>query len=524
MRRWIVGVCLLWLGVALGAMPQFQQDTVASGVRLRLPKGITSNPQKALEVYRYTRTIGAATSEIECYDPVVMWRRSQHLAEWKDAQGNVYLLAQILSRKGGYEREHITKDEYDRAQSNTSPVDDAIQDWLNDFTGDSFGEGTPVKTTAAVKQCMLLTAEQSAALVFKFGGAGAEEEPFAFIVTPANDKDLKELPKVLQRMAMALQWRGAKKSGFGRGKESKFRQDAARKRAHASIANSPEWFAIDTPDYVLLTDLRKNRQGIVERIAAEMQVMRGFFKTFFAYEYDNTVESPSAKGQRADATEEETSPDEVAVIRVFAKEADYLAYAGGSLEWSNGFFSTTKRELVVKTDEDAKAKQQGESIRTITYHEGFHQFLFLLTNGKPAPMWFNEGHATFFESSDVNTRANKAAIRVNASRAQRLKQMYPSFPVKEIMCMSDEAFYGGSQADILSHYAMAWGLVSFLREAERAPKGDKAPFAMFLKDCFAEVRLGAAPDAIYAKLFKKYDEAAFKRAFTKYIEQLKIKN
>ena len=81
------------------------------------------------------------------------------------------------------------------------------------------------------------------------------------------------------------------------------------------------------------------------------------------------------------------------------------------MEWSAGHFSALQRELVVMGDaEEDDRERRRDDIRSTTFHEGWHQYLFLITPGNAAvPIWFNEGHATFFDATGAPSPAPPAA-------------------------------------------------------------------------------------------------------------------
>lgn len=122
----------------------------------------------------------------------------------------------------------------------------------------------------------------------------------------------------------------------------------------------------------------------------------------------------------------------------------------------------------------------------VLYHEGAHQFVQEAINMKipkqyknafnegftvasSTPIWLNEGIATYLETALYNGR-NLDIGRVNVSRLTHLQYMidnsiYPD--VEEVLSRK----YG--QPFSKEHYAVAWGLVYYLRHDADAAKQNK---------------------------------------------------
>ncbi len=71
-----------------------------------------------------------------------------------------------------------------------------------------------------------------------------------------------------------------------------------------------------------------------------------------------------------------------------------------------GLWSPSHEELLIL---DMGNSARNETLKTMR-HEAFHQYLYYATGNGRHAVWFNEGHATFFEN--VSYDAKKNYIRI----------------------------------------------------------------------------------------------------------------
>ncbi len=420
MKRLLALAALLPLALH-AAVPQFTENIACGPVRLRLPKGVEATPMPALESYRFIRQMpdGSAT-EFDAFAPEQLWRRDQRLGAWADKEGNRYELVAPKSRLGGpYSQTVVTQEEYDRVQAQTGALKpSALGMWLGEWAQATCGKPQPLRPLGAVRAAQFATVGNAAALVFFL--KAAPRQPYVLLITPAQE------PPERWRAALGRALAGFAASGTG---------------LSGTAKEAGGWITIDRPPYRVHTDLPKRDRKWLDTLLDDMLAIRRAYTQAF----------PEPKG-----TQVPTS-----VIRVFADPAEYLAYAGEGQEWSGGFFSGLRRELVVKGDAEAEADERRETIRSTTFHEGFHQYLFLITPPlAQVPIWFNEGHATFFETFRV--RDGRAAPGPSRRRdaAREARGLRSADGLARLLAMSQEEFYAEGAGQ---HYAVAWALVSWLR-------------------------------------------------------------
>lgn len=230
--------------------------------------------------------------------------------------------------------------------------------------------------------------------------------------------------------------------------------EAARQRVITSLQNLKGWWYVETPNYILTSNLKKNNRRLVDLIQRDIEKMRSAYARLVP---------PVEKVK------------DVSVIRIFSTLSGYRDYVDKEMRWSSGMWDPSRRELVLAPSSKLQSSRQvRQQVLSIVYHEAFHQYLFYALAQRNPPIWFNEGHAVFFEAAKVDSRTGKIIIPENQARLSILLPMFKqakSVDLSRIMSMSRERFYqlGNMKPNAArlrqQHYALAWGLVYFLRKA-----------------------------------------------------------
>ena len=410
------------LTAAQAAVPQFTENVACDPLRVRLPRGVEATPTPPLESYRFVgQRPDGSTVEFDAFDPEQLWRRDQRLGAWADKDGNRYELVAPKSRRGGpYPRTLVTREEYDKVQERTGALKPAaLGMWIGEWTGAACGKPQALRPMGAVRLAQFAEAGSAAVLVFFL--KDAPQQPYALFITPAAD------PPARWRTPLQRALAGFAPSGSG---------------LSGTAKTAGGWITLDKPPYRLHTDLPKRDRKWLDTLLADMAAIRAAY----------TQALPEPKGTKVPTS----------VIRVFADPDEYRAHAGEGMEWSAGHFSALQRELVVMGDaEEDDRERRRDDIRSTTFHEGWHQYLFLITPGNAAvPIWFNEGHATFFETFTVRDGRAVPGPSRRRDTARQAKALRSPAGLRKLLDMSQEEFYSGAIGD---HYAVAWALVSYLR-------------------------------------------------------------
>ena len=141
------------------------------------------------------------------------------------------------------------------------------------------------------------------------------------------------------------------------------------------------------------------------------------------------------------------------LVKVFAKRGDFDAYQQklspdlvGEHDRLGGFYDPVAQELVMPNESDLM-----ETLR----HEGFHQFLDFFTGG--APKWFNEGTASYFETSTVDQR------KMNPERMASARHALTADGAKsltELLTMDGATWRSFKSQAIL--YGQSWSFIYFV--------------------------------------------------------------
>ena len=437
LRRWhVVAFALLLPCLLMAKVPTFNQRITCGPLRVPLPKGVSQEAPPAVETFTYTFTRGNKSGTEERFDPRQLWEQEQRLGKWTDDDGNTYELVAptsvIDAFDKGFENKynqimpHVLKEEYTLNRKKVGKlVAKRLPQWLTDWTDKSFSAPQKLRGMSAVSQALFAEAPGMAALIVYL--KSNPNQPYVLLITTPNDPASAWKTPLTRAL-----------SGFAdAGKQLKSNQQSV-----------DGWQTLEQPPYRLYSNLPKQQTKFLNTLLGNMQQMRKVYTTYL----------PEPKNLKVPTS----------VIRVFASPEEYRAYVGDNLGWSAGLFSSTHRELVVmgNAEEDSNKKQK-DDIRSTTFHEGFHQYLFLITPPTvEVPIWFNEGHATFFETFERTRNGVKPTISPRLLQVKKDSRFCTAEGIALLMSFSREIFYHDKNRD--TAYASAWVLVHWLRT--EAPK------------------------------------------------------
>lgn len=419
--RTLLPALLLAPALAVAAIPTFDQSVACPPLRLRLPK-VEAQPMPAMEAYRFVgKAPDGSAKEFDAYPPEMIWRRDQRLGVWADKDGNRYELAAPKSLLGGpYPRAMVTQEEYDKVQAKAGAFKPStLGQWLNDWVGGTASKPQRLSPLGGVRMALFATVgNDTAALVFTL--KSNPNQPYALLITAAGDPPAKWRAALTRALA-----------GFG-----------AQSQGLSGQADDVEgWITIERPPYRVHTDLPKRDRKWLGTLLTDMGVIRRAYTKVFPEPYGTKIP--------------------ISVIRVFADPDEYRAYAGEGMENTAGHFSSLNRELVVMGDaEEDSSKRRRDDILSTSFHEGFHQYLFLITPPlSTVPIWFNEGHATYFETFRVRGNNAKPSDSARLEVARKATGLRSAEGLARLLAYSQPEFY--AQAN--DCYAVAWLFVHWLR-------------------------------------------------------------
>lgn len=227
-----------------------------------------------------------------------------------------------------------------------------------------------------------------------------------------------------------------------------------------------DWWFAETPEYIFLSDIRSaTGKALVKELQATMPLLRGAFSKLI----------PPF----------ETATD-VSVVRIYEEREAYKQYVGKGFEWSAGLWSPMRRELVILS----QGKDREQTLNIIK-HEGFHQYLFYACSMIENASWFNEGHACFFESAEVDSKGRVEVPENNRADYLLRNLDAAARQIPKVLHVGHDAFYKGSDEQRNLNYTTVWSLVYFLRKG--APAENKTAYASII-DTYLKT-LASAKDA-----------------------------
>jgi hypothetical protein len=451
-----------------------QVDLPDLGIQLKLPADGTPAPLPSPTVYHYTVKREGQTVKEERSAPADLWRSRQQAGQWIGRHDQTLVLATVRCPLPAFAEKHVGREPFDAAfavaLTNVAPwTEESLARWVADFAGTDPVSGKPVvpapsRLKPAVGYALGAppgnTNAYRLAYLFRFNriAAGQSRAPdawFCALFTVNRKTPLDEartevetgfLPSLFylgtNRPAAAPLARplGAPKPG-SEPRSAEFL--ASRQQVLDSLRNMKGWWYVETGNYLVLSNM-KGANLLIDALRHDLEVLRGGFVRCIP------PRQPS---------------DAVSVIRAFGSSEEYLAYVGKGHEWSGGMWMAERKELVIRPTEWGSSRDKRVQTLEVVYHEAVHQYIFYVLNRVEPAAWFNEGHATFFEAADIT--GERLQVGEHDTYASRIQEILAAhrFDAEAVLRMSYSQFYGGSPDDRADHYAMAWGLVYYLRKA-----------------------------------------------------------
>ncbi len=484
------------------------RDLPSLGIQVRLMPDSVEVPQSPPTTFMYRITRGTQSWDEEMYLPRDLWIRSQHAGRWKDDDGNVLTLAAVQSPlPRDFANEHVTREAYqhavERAERHIKTwTPDMLKAWAADFTGSAVlsaaaDRNQPSSMVQLIRFQLAGHPPTHHAFAFRMRRYSIahyrERRTWFFVLIEANPavnagraaRNVYE--EFLHRIApirIKADSDDGHSSTFQNGRRvlSTQRSDTfedSRRQVVESIRNLDNWWYVETPNYIFLSDLGLSYRVMIHDLQNDIEHMRNAYEQFL----------PARVPINA-----------VSVVRVFASGSAYEDYVGSSHRWSGGLWMPSRKELVVKPVDWAGSREQREWIRRVVHHEAFHQYIFYALDRLQTSAWFNEGHAILFENTVIRNRALVTEEDPRLVPVLNTMASNGQLRVADMLRMPYTTFYHADDKTRQEHYAVAWGLVYYLRKG--APLERPARYAQ-------------VPDTYLNALWKLKDgdratEAAFK--------------
>ena len=385
------------------------------------------------------------------YDVREIWREHEFAGEWRDLKGNSIIIANVTAPCPQFEEEHAKREDIDAkiaedAASFKSPDDAALAKWAARFANVRIA-------TSAISS-------------FAFGSSNV---PDARIV------DLGSQTRI---------------AAFFRTKDEQWHW------VDIGLAQTPRPREGET----FLKSFLKSVSPVATSKASSAAHSGGMELKGYRFESNKDDKDPKVAEfirkanlfllSMRDAYMRYVPPQKEigeSKVRLFMNRMTYDEHlkgmAAGEMEGrSVGLWDPSREELVILYDrrEHEKKKEALNNTLKTMRHEAFHQYLFYATGGLRHALWFNEGHACFFENA--KPVPGKNAVRIWDDPSDRRPAAVEKNPakyarhVKAILGYGREKFYSGSLSAVNDNYTAAWALIYFLQKAAPSFK-EFAPYS-----------------------------------------------
>jgi hypothetical protein len=236
------------------------------------------------------------------------------------------------------------------------------------------------------------------------------------------------------------------------------------KRTRIKKALIDTWSFIDTPNYIVVYDCDR---PLAKTIAKRIERMRTqCFEAYFP---------------------PKTPITDVMVVRVCKTKDTYYHYGGP--RGTGGYWASGRDELVFP--DFSRSKKADKATLGVLHHEGWHQYLFYATGGRPSPISFNEGFAEFFFCAEPKGRKKMKIGDRHPMRHGTVKTAAATGKLAHLSHfwrLTQREHYAKSQL----HYSQGWALCYWLMKGTRNDAYKQVPLKLY--NALVEMSWQAAVD------------------------------
>ena len=493
------------------------------GLKIRLMPSAVQTHLAPPVAQTYEVQQGTNQWKSDLFAPEDLWRQSQHAGAWTDEHGNTVALAAVRDPlPEGFPRAHVSVEEYQQKLRALAPHGgrpvvpaEALPQWVAQYAGATAADPQPLPLRASGLKSVTeyrLAGQAATDLAFVFDVARSPSSlrsgtPTRFLVLFHLKPDVAAaaahaaIVRTFLPSVTAIDVTPARPTPtYGAGEEAAHKREqqapspelqASRAQAAAGIRNMQGWWYLETPSYIILSNLKTRHHALIEQLQTDLELLRALYAKHVP--------------PRAAITA-------VSVVRVFGTPEEYLRYVGPGYAWSSGLWIPERRELVVKPGELGTNREQRQQILRTLYHEAFHQYLHYALDRQEASAWFNEGYAAVFENAEI--RDGEVVLKEDPARIKQLEDLIAAGTVDlwTLLYMPYPVFYSRDPKVMEANYALAWGLVYYLRRGAGLEKSPR--YAGILDKYVDALWQTKQPDRATDAAFAGVDAAEFTRAFT----------
>ena len=429
----------------------------------QVPKAVSFQPS----------TSKGETGTIAGYDPMALWRWEQAAGRFVGEYGTMRVfevkLAPFEERPARIHRAYpyVSKEAFEAARE---PMKDfgaaSIRRWVEFLTGESVAEQTNdvrgLRLRRSYVQLTLKNAGRRSVPIYLVEVRRNPKQVVAVWITLNPGAPTRDLERAVFQVLEGIQ--PASRVAARRNDDADARMQShrvtspesdrrefrdTREQVIRNIRNLPDWWFVETPHYLIASDLPTSRRAFVRDIQENLTGLHSAFRTLVPPRLEIT---------------------QVSVVRVFNERQAFLDYLGNNelKEWALGLWMPGRRELVISPFDEANNKRDQDTMMKSIFHEGFHQYVYYALGGVNIPIWINEGHAAFFEGAEVGYRGRTVAVGEADDRLAILEKMLDQteegdLGLERMMLLNVAQFYAPDER--AKRYSLAWGWVYFLRKA-----------------------------------------------------------
>lgn len=463
-------VWVLMVGFAAAASKEFFFGTTIilknEGLKLKMLNNAKAQILPPPTVYHYT---DGNSQQSERYAPRELWYASQYCGRWINRAGQALTLAVIgQSLPKIFSEQHVVHEAYDTALAlapDPTSNNEALLTWLIDFSG-----------TAVKGQLRALpdSIRLQKVLAVEFEGRNPAQVGYLFSLKPnithatpgrlffalfewndtlpsadairAIEHDF--LPSLETLAGPATEPSAVSTRMQNKAMADKVERSAeflqSRENAINSIKGMKGWWFVETANYVLVSDLPVSEKQFIKQLQSDLEYLHAAY---------------------AQIIPPRVAVEAVSVVRIFNKAEAYNQYIGPEHSWSAGFWLPDKKELLIKSAAWGDMNKRQKTMANIVYHEAFHQYLFDAFDKIDVPVWYNEGYAAFFEGTQITKNGFDVGEMEGYRQVVENLIANKKVDLRNLFVMSHDDFYtqGGEQGR-REHYALAWGLIYYLRK------------------------------------------------------------
>jgi hypothetical protein len=441
------------------------------GVRIRPFDGCLQTPPPPAEAVHYT--MRPSGEQLEAYTPLDLWRSSQNWAYFVSRPVRISVVeARDLppSELRLINNQHVRMADWQAAQAQQqAPLEwdeKTVDAWLAAFVGHTVAERQELKKKIGGSRVtrVLFTGQRAARLQGYVLAPRFGETPLLVLFSFPAGPEIRMLDSTIDRCLSSLT--RTRKTAGASGPAERFQGEASnrkqrspqfeqtRQRVIRNLRNLSDWWYVETENYVLAANLEKRQRRLVLTMQKDIEAIRAAYSALFPAHVE---------------------VDAVSVVRVFNTREEYEVYVGPRLKWTGGVWMPGKEELVIAPSVRGRRRTRDSDVLSVTYHEGFHQYVFYALNKYMLPAWADEGHASLFEACKMTHHNKRVEIHENEDRLATFKLLLKDpkrIELQRLMEMTRRDFYANADGDAEAamtrrreNYALSWALVYFLRKA-----------------------------------------------------------